>query len=137
MAVIFATETSAGDPINFTLVRGTEWDDDVQLVDQTTGTAIDLTAVTGLWMRIRLTATSSILLELSLANGLLVLTNAAQGRVGIRVNSDDTRTFPENRHKKAKYLYDLVLERTAGEYEAGISGKIIVLPQITRPWAAT
>jgi hypothetical protein len=135
MAIIFATQDSNGDPITFTLVRGTEWDDDVVLTDQTSGDPIDLTAVTELWMRVRTSATSSILLELSTDNGRLVITDAAGGQIGIRVSSEDTRDFPENRHKKAKYLYDLVLERTTGEYEAGISGKIVVLPQITRPWA--
>lgn len=133
MAVIFATQDSNGNPITFTMVRGTEWDDDVQLTDQVTGDPIDLTDVE-VMMRVRLAATSPILLELSTDNARLVVTDAANGRIGIRVSSADSRLLPENRHKKAKYLYDLVIERSAGVYEAGISGKIVVLPQITRPW---
>jgi hypothetical protein len=137
MAIIFATETSIGLPITFTLVRGTRWEDDFQLVDQISGDPIDLTGITGLMIRVRKTPGSPILLEMSVDNAMLVVTDAVTGSVGIRVDSETTRTFPENGHRKAKYLYDAVIERAAGEYEPAISGKIVVLPQITRPWAAT
>jgi hypothetical protein len=118
-------------------VRGTRWDDDFQLVDQVTGTPVNLAGITGLMVRVRKSPGSAKLLELSVANSRLVVTNAATGMVGIRVGSETTLTFPENGHRKAKYLYDAVIERTAGEYEPAISGKIVVLPQITRPWAVT
>jgi hypothetical protein len=137
MAIIFATETSAGLPIAFTLVRGTRWEDDFQLVDQVSGNPVDLTGIVGLMIRVRKNPGSAILLELSVANTLLVVTNPVTGSVGIRVDSETTRDFPENGHRKAKYLYDAVIERSAGEYEPAISGKIVVLPQITRPWAVT
>lgn len=133
MAIIFATATSGGLPIAFKFVRGTRWDDDFQLTDQTTGDAIDLTGIAGLVMRVRSTiASTTVLLELSVDNGLLAVTDAATGSVGIRVPSATTQTFPANGFKKAKYVYDAVIERTAGEYEPAISGKVTVLPQVTR-----
>lgn len=137
MAIIFATETSAGLPITFTLVRGTRWEDDFQLVDQVTGNPVDLTGIVGLMIRTRRSPGSAILLEMSVDDGRLVMVDAATGRVGIRVDSETTRLFPENGHRKAKYVYDAVIERSAGEYEPAISGKITVLPQVTRPWGTT
>lgn len=131
MAIIFANAS-------FRTVRGTRWDDDVQVVDKDTLAPVDLTGITGIVMRLRKTIGSPILMELSTVAGTLVIVDAALGKVGIRVDSLKSRTdFPENNHVKAKYLYDAIIERTPGEYEAAITGKVTVLPQITRPWAAT
>ncbi|HEY9471113.1 MAG TPA: hypothetical protein VIQ76_16020 [Propionibacteriaceae bacterium] len=137
MAIIFATQTSDGLPLNFPLVRGTRWEDSFQLVDQVTGTPVDLTGIIGLTMRARLTISSPILLELSTDNGRLIVTTAATGSVDIQVDSADTLLFPENSHRKAKYVYDVVIERAVGEFEPAIGGKIIVIPQVTRPWGTT
>ena len=136
MAILFARETSAGAPLNFSFVRGARWDDDFQLVDQVTGDPIDLTGITRILMRVRTRINAStVLFELSneVGNGRLVITNAATGSVGIRVNSADSNTFPANGHRKAKYVYDAVIERTVGEYEPAIGGKVAVLPQTSRP----
>lgn len=121
----------------FTVVRGTRWDDDVTLTDQVTGLPVDLVGITALMLRIREDiADAEHILELTLGNGLVIV-DGPTGRIGIRVDSDTTRTFPENDHEKARYVYDAVIERTAGEYEPAIGGLVYVLPQITRPWEAT
>lgn len=134
MALVFATKDADGKALSFTLVRGTRWDDDVQVVDQATGTPINLTGIVSLMMRVRTRITDATnVMELSLANGRLVMVDAATGKVGIRVNSTQTREFPQNNNAKAKYVTDVVIERTAGEYEPAISAKVKVLPQITRP----
>lgn len=132
MAILFATETSAGSPIAFKLVRGTEWEDDFQLTDQATGDPIDLTGVVRIVMRIRKTIGSAVVLELSTTDSTLVVTTALTGSVGIRVDTATTNTFPTNNHKRAKYVYDALIERTAGEYEPAIGGKVTVLPSVTR-----
>lgn len=134
MAILFATQTADGSPIAFKFVRGARWDDDFQLVDQATGDPIDLTGVTRILMRVRTRVNaSSVLMELSTTNGRLVITNAATGSVGIRINSADSNSFPANGHRKAKYVYDAVIELTAGEYEPAIGGSVTVLPQTSRP----
>jgi len=131
VAIVFAPIAS------IRVVRGTKWTDDVQLVDQATGNPVDLTGITSLVMRIRRSINTPILLELSMANGRLVVVNALTGLIGFRVNSAGTLLLPENSNRKAKYLYDAVIERSAGEYEPAVSGKLTVLPSITRPWGAT
>lgn len=140
MGILFATRTSdtPPKPLLFSLVRWTRWEDDFTL-SKDDGTPVDLTGITRLWMRVRARPLGPILLELTDAvdNGRLVITNAATGAVGIRVESADTGTFPLAGGKKAKYFYDVVIERSPGEYEPGISGKIAVYPQITNPQAAT
>ncbi len=131
MAIIFAPLST------IQVVRGTSWSDDVQLVDKQTGTPVDLTGATALVMRLRKSINSEILMELSLANGRLVIIDPIEGRIGFRVSSADTLTLPENGNRKAKYVYDAVIERTAGEYEPAVRGKLTVLASITRPWATT
>lgn len=117
---------------SFSLVRGTKWDDDVILKDSVTGLVISLVGIVSMTMRIRKTIGSAILLELSVANGRLVMVDALNGRIGIRVPSAITLTLPENNFKRAMYVYDALIERTAGEYEPAIGGKVKVIPQVTR-----
>ncbi len=119
------------------MVRGTKWEDNVQLVDQATGDPVDLTGIVGLVMRLRRGINKPFDLELSTANNRLVVVDAPTGLIGFRVPSAVTLTLPELGNRKAKYAYDAIIERTAGEYEAAIKGKISVLPSITRPWGAT
>lgn len=131
MAIIFAPVKA------IRIVRGTKWEDDLSLVDKDTGNPINLVGITSLLMRIRRSIASPILLELSIANGHLTIVDGAAGRIGIRVPSAMTLTLPENGHRKARYGYDMVIERTDGEYEPAVSGKLSVLPQFTRPWGTT
>lgn len=134
MSILFATQTAAGEPIVFKFVRGTPWSDDFQLVEQATSEPIDLTGIEGLLMRVRTrTGASTVVYELSTANDTLVVNDAATGMVGIRLNSAQTNTFPANGHRKGKYVYDVLIERTPGEFEPAIGGKITVLPQVSRP----
>lgn len=137
MAIVFAPVSG------IRIVRGTTWRDDVQLVDADTQAPVNLIGVLGLLMRVRATISGPILLELSLASsglpsaGRLEIVDPNEGLIGFRVDSATTLTLPENDHRRAKYRYDAVIERTAGEYEAAISGKLTVLPQYTRPWGTT
>lgn len=131
MAIVFASVPA------IRIVRGTKWEDDLTLVDKASGDPVNLVGITGLMMRIRRSIASPILLELSLANSMLVLVEASEGRIGFRVPSATTLTLPENGHRKAKYGYDMVIERAAGEYEPAVNGKLSVLPQFTRPWGTT
>jgi hypothetical protein len=119
------------------LVRGTRWDDDITLTDKATGEPVNLAGITGVLMRIREDIDKPIVLELSVANGRLVVVDAANGIMGIRVPSSATQVFPENGHKKSRYIYDVIIERSPSEYEPALSGAVQVLPQITRPWGAT
>jgi hypothetical protein len=130
MAILFGSA-------QFTVVRGTRWEEDITLTDQVTGDPVDLTGIEGILMRVRESIDDDITLELSVDNGFLVVLSAAAGQLGIRVPSADMLDFPENDHQRARYVYDAVIERTADEYEAAISGTISVLPQVTRPWGAT
>lgn len=134
MAFLFASKDADGKSIAFSLVRGTEWQDDVQIVDQASGDPVDLTGIASMMMRIREDiASADHLMELSIANGRLVLVDAAAGKVGIRVTSEQTLEFPQNDNAKAKYVSDIVIERTSGRYEPGVAAKVKVLPQVTRP----
>lgn len=131
MGIIFASL----DTIN--IVRGTRWNDNVTLVDQATGEPVDLTGIEDMVMRLRRGINAPINLEMSISNERLVLVDAAAGSIGLRVPSAVTLTLPELGNRKAKYLYDAVIERTPGEYEAAIKGKISVQPSVTRPWGVT
>lgn len=132
MAIIFATQTSTGAGIAFKIVRGTRWQDTIVLSDQLTGNPVDLTGVTGIVMRVRKTMRSTVLLELSVANGRLTVTDAPNGTIAIDVSSTDTNTLPTNNYRRARYLFDMEIQRSASEYEAAISGKLVVLPSVTR-----
>lgn len=128
MAIIFAK------PDPFKIVRGTRWTDSFQLVDDATSVPIDLTGITDIVMRIRKSINSAtILLELSITNTHLTLTDAATGLVSIDVLSAVTNTFPANNNKRAGYVTDAVIERSAGEYEPAISTKVVVYPSVSRP----
>ena len=133
MALIFASENNAGDPIEFTIVRGTRWDtDNVQLLDPD-DVPVDLTGIVGLMMRIRANISDTAhVLELSIDNSKLVMVDAANGIFGIRCSSADTLLFPQADNKKARYVTDVIIERTPDEYEAGLSALMFVLPQVTR-----
>lgn len=131
MAIIFATATSDGSPITFRCVRGTRWQDTFQLVDQTSGVPIDLTGIADIHMRVRKTINSAVLMDLQVGVGLTI-TSAETGEVSIDLSSADTNVFPANNNKRARYVYDVVIERETDEYEPAISGKVVVLPQVTR-----
>lgn len=133
MGIIFAPIGSVR------IVRGTAWADDVQLVDKKTGEPVDLTGITGLTSRIRDDINGPILLSMSLDAGEanLVVVDASEGRIGFRATSVGTLSLPDNNNEKIKYIFDVVIERSAGEYEPAVTGKLSVLPSITRPWGAT
>lgn len=120
-------------PASFKLVRGTTWTDDVVMTDEATGAAVNLSGIVGVTMRIRTSiGAATVLMELSVTGSTLVVVDAAAGKLGIRVGSAVTNTFPANNQRKAKYVYDAMIERTSGEYEAAVGGKITVLPSVTR-----
>lgn len=119
------------------VVRGTRWDDVVTLVDQDTQLPIDLTGITGLHMRVREEYTSEMLLDLGTDTNELLVTDAAGGEFRIQVPSAGTLAFPEADHEVATYVYDVIVERTPGEYEPAVNGPVIVFPQVTRPWGTT
>ena len=131
MAIVFAPVKA------IRIVRGAYWSDDVNLVDKATGLPVDLTGITSLQSRIRSSINGEILLPMSLVDGRLIVVNALQGRIGFRCPSAVTLLLPENDNRKAKYIYDVVIERAAGEYEPAITGKLTVTASITRPWGIT
>lgn len=130
MAILFA-------PASFRCIRGTRWEDAVILTDQVTGLPVDLTGIVGITMRLRRSMTGPIVAELSMAAGTLLVLDAAAGKVGIRCNTAFMLTLPENGHRKARYLYDSVIERTAGDYEPATKGRVTVDPQLTRAYGTT
>lgn len=128
MAILFAST-------NLRMVRGNAWTDDIALVKAADSTPVDLTGIIALHMRVREDPAGAALLTLSTTDGtLLIGSPATAGTFGVRVDSATTRTLPANGHEVAVYVYDVVIERTAGEYEAATGGVLIVDPQITRPW---
>jgi hypothetical protein len=118
------------------LVRGTRWQDQVQLVDENSGDPIDLEGIESLVMTVREEINGPVILQLDLDDGLAVA-DAEQGLVNIDVSSARTLEFPENDNARAKYVFDALIEREAGEFEPAFAGKVTVLPSNTRPWAAT
>jgi hypothetical protein len=130
VAILFAKAS-------FTIIRGLRWDDDVLLKNQDDNAPVDLTGIVGIVLRAREDYNSPIVLELSTDDSTLSITDGANGVLGIRVPSSVTRTLPENDDEAASYVYDAVIERTTGEYEAAIGGRLMVLPQSTRPWSTT
>ena len=131
MAIVFAPVST------ITIVRGTDWVDDVTLVNEADQSPVSLDGAVGLWMRIRETPADPPLLDLSLDNGRIVVVDAENGVIGFRVYTPDTLLLPENDHGRASYGFDLVIERQSGRYEAGVRGRINVEPQYARPWETT
>lgn len=125
-------------PLSKSVVRGMTWDDLTTLRDDD-GLPVDLTGIADLVMRVRTRInTTAMLMELSITNGRLIVTDAPNGKFQILVIANDTRDlFPENGHRKAVYVYDGTIIRTHGppeEREPAIGGKVRVKPQITRTW---
>ncbi len=121
-------------PSAFKIVRGTTWADTIQITDEA-GNPVDLTSITELLMRVRESiGSATVLLELSIANGRLTVSSAAEGIVTILVSAEDTLELPVNSHERAKYLYDAVIDRGGSPkvIEPGYRGKLAVLPQVTR-----
>lgn len=117
----------------FRIVRGTRWTDEVTITDEATGEAVDLNGIVRLIARVReFIDSSEVLLELTTTDTTLTVVNAAGGVVGIDVPTAATLDFPENGHFRAVYVYDVLIERSPGEYEPGLGGKVVVLPQVTR-----
>jgi hypothetical protein len=127
MGIVFAAVA----PIR--LVRGTRWQDQVQLVDQNTGDPVSLADVESIDMWIRAYVNGPVLLALSLSDGLSIA-NPSSGLVDIDVSSDGTLALPENGNFRAKYVFDALITRTNDEREPAFAGKLTVLPAITRPW---
>lgn len=118
------------------LVRGTRWQDQIQLVDEESSDPIDLVGIEGLAMTVRSQINGPVVLELSLGDGLTVA-NPTQGLVDIDVSSNATLAFPDNGNRRAKYVFDALIERANGEREPAFAGKLTVLPSNTRPWETT
>ncbi|MCX7041113.1 MAG: hypothetical protein NT117_00170 [Gammaproteobacteria bacterium] len=117
------------------MIRGLTWADQVQLVNKTTLVPIDLTGVVGATMRIRLRRnTATALLELSTTNGRLTIEPGTDGLITVDVSAEDTLELPINNHKKARYVYDVVLDRGGDPQvlEPATGGKVTVNPQTTR-----
>jgi hypothetical protein len=126
MAILFA-------PVSLTLVRGTTWLQTIVMTDQETGDPVDLTDCE-ITLRIREYIDSEdVIMELTTADQLTI-SDAAGGEVELRVEAPDTLDFPTNNYLKAKYVYDAIIDRAGppAQREAGISGKVTVLPQVTR-----
>jgi hypothetical protein len=128
MGVVFASVK----PIR--IVRGTRWQDQVQLVDENTGDPVDLSGITSLRMCVRSDINGPVILELAVGTGLAIA-NPLLGLVDIDVSSEETLSFPAANNGRAKYVFDALIERAAGEFEPAFAGKVTVLPSITRPWA--
>lgn len=126
MSILFA-------PLTFRLVRGTTWLQTVNLTDRSSGDPVSLVGC-ALTMRVRRSInSSSVLMELSTTNGRLSITDAAAGQFEVLVDAADTLDFPENRNQRARYVYDLIIDRTSpARREPAISGKVRVDPQVTR-----
>lgn len=117
------------------MVRGATWLDTVQLVDETSGEPVSLVGVTAITMRVRqYVQAPDVLLELSLVNQRLAITDAGEGLIGIAVTAVDTLEVPRNGDEREKYPFDAVLSRGGDPevIEPAFRGKLTVDPQITR-----
>ena len=117
------------------IVRGLTWADELQLINAVTKVPINLTGVVGATMRIRLRRNmATALLELSTTNGRLTIEPGTAGLISLDVSATDTLNLPRNSDKKARYVYDVVLDRggVPQVLEPATSGKVTVNPQVTR-----
>ena len=120
-------------PAALKIVRGATWSDNITMTDLSTGLPVNLTGVVSIIMRVRPTYDGILLLEASTTAGSILIVNATGGIIGIRVGSAITNSaFPANNYRKAKYVYDVLIQRTAGEYEPAIKGKLTVYPSVTQ-----
>lgn len=120
---------------SFKFVRGTVWRDRFTLVDKDSGLPVNLTGIVRLIMRVRAYINGPTIAELTSVGGSpqLLIVDAVGGEIEINANSAFTLAFPANQNMKASYVYDCLIERIADEYEPAAGGKVIVLPQVTRP----
>ena len=120
--------------VNRRCVRGMPWEQDINLFDADDDTPISLASVTDAFLVVREEYNTAELLRLSIGEGTLTLVNAANGVLGVRGTHDDTLLFPTNDHEQARYVYDIVLERGAGNYEPACNGSVTVDPVSSRVW---
>ncbi len=119
--------------IPLSLVRGTDWSQAIVLVNEDDDTPIDLTDAADIVMRVRVDiAATAVLMELSVTNERLVITDAPDGALSVEVAAADTLELPLNRNERAVYVFDAVIVRNDGAIEPGFAGKLTVNPQITR-----
>jgi hypothetical protein len=127
MSILFA-------PLSFRLVRGTTWLESITFTEQATGLPVNLVDCE-ITMRVREEIEDEeVIIELSTADGTMTIVDAPNGRVDIRVEADDTLAFPTADHQKAVYVSDSIIDRAGppAQREPGASGKVSVLPQVTR-----
>lgn len=120
-------------PASFKFVHATVWKDQFTLIDKDSGEPVNLSGIERVIMRVRSYINGPIIAELSTTDGTLVLTDAENGVVDINCNTAFTAAFPQNENMKASYIYDSLIERIPNEYEPATGGKVVVLPQVTRP----
>ena len=123
------------------VVRGATWEDEFTYTD-TAGAPIDLTGYEAR-MQVRniagqygTTTTTTLVLELTTANGLLSIPTPADGQVLLKVPATDTVVLNPNNRKKVKLVYSLELFVPAGanpEYVIPlVKGSITVQGETTR-----
>lgn len=125
-------------PSSLRLVRGTTWVDHLQLVDDA-GAPVSLVGVADIIMRIReFVDSADVILELSMnatgSEDRIAVEDAVLGKIAILVDAADTLLFPRNGDRKAKYVYDALIDRGGSPQviEPAYKGKLSVLPQVTR-----
>lgn len=123
------------------VVRGATWEDEFTYTD-TAGAPIDLTGYEAR-MQVRTiagqygaTTTTTLVLELSTANGQLSIPTPTDGQVLLAVSAEDTWLLNPSNAKKVKLVYSLELFVPAGvdpEYVIPlVKGSITVQGETTR-----
>ncbi len=128
MSLKFAT-------VSLSAIRGLTWRDTLAMTDAATGAPISLVGVESATMRVRRRTESTVVIfELSTTDGRLLITDAGQGLIAIEVSAVDSLLFPKNGHRRARYVFDVVLSRGGDPevLEPAAKGRITVNPHDTR-----
>lgn len=126
-------------------VRGATWEEEFVYADES-GQPIDLTGyearmqVRALEGQYGLTEATTLVMELTTENGLLMWDTADEGRLRITVSAKDSVALNPDNLKKTRHCYSLELYRPAGvdpdtepEYVIPlVQGKVSVLGETTR-----
>ena len=119
---------------NFKVYQGATWEHRLLLTNAPAGTPLDLTGFQArMQMREEIGSSTSVM-DLTSANGRLVITNPTEGEIRILVSAADTALLPLDGEKKT-YVYDIEVFRPlpAPEFVRRVfEGKVDCFPEVTR-----
>ena len=106
----------------FTMHRGDDKLYELTVTDKQTGNPVDITGTTTV-LTMRGSYTASIFLQKTFTN-----TDPTNGKAEVAIDAADTSSLQNVQYT---YVFDVQITKTSGKDETLLSGKFIILPEVT------